>query len=65
MKKKTLIDELENIFNEVEIETLKELDEDFKEKANQENDTMFQMAFTMQNVLAISTLKKKLFEKLK
>lgn len=65
MKSKTLIDELEEIFTEVEIETLKELDEDFKEKSNQENDTMFQMAFTMQNVMVIATLKKNLFDKLK
>mgnify|MGYP003299979530 CR=1 FL=1 len=65
MKRKTLINELEDILNEVEVETLKELDEDFKEKANKENDTMIQLAFTMQNVLAIATFRKKLFDKLK
>ena len=62
------LEELEELFSTAEVEAVVDLDNSMKETLNekQKEDTgMFMFSFSLQNMMAINTVKKMFFKKLK
>lgn len=62
------VEEIEELFSNAEIEALEDLDNDMKqvmkEKGHEDNG-MYMFSYSLQNMMAITTVRKKLFEKMK
>jgi RNA binding exosome subunit len=65
---KYTLKEIEELFNNAEVETLEDLDnsmrEVMKEKGHEDNG-IHMFSYSLQNMMAITTVRKKLFEKMK
>ena len=62
------IEELENLFSEAEVEALADLDDDMKQamkEKGKEDSGMYLFGFSLQNMMAINTVKKMFFKKVK
>ena len=60
-EKKYTMEEFKEMYEEAVVKTIEELDKDFKEASN--GDSMQMVAFSLQNLMVIATLKKNIFFK--
>lgn len=62
------IEELENLFSEAEVEAIADLDDSMKQamkEQGKEDSGMYLFSFSLQNMMAINTVKKMFFKKVK
>lgn len=62
------LEEIEEMFNEAEIKALEDLDNDMKQvmkEKGHEDSGLNMFGFSLQNMMAITAVRKKLFEKMK
>ncbi len=62
------LEEIEELFSNAEIEVLEDLDNDMKQVMKEnghEDNGMYMFSYSLQNMMAITAVRKKLFEKMK